>query len=97
MFVRPSGPSLSKYCVLFMLFSYFQVCTGLIGSFGPDVYMVMKSTNQAPENICGFMFGEACDNPVSQSKEILEFPLYSQLSVGQSHARVELLDASPEQ
>lgn len=42
----------------------FQVCNGLIESFGPDVFTVMKSTKQSPENICGFMFGEACDNPV---------------------------------
>ena len=35
--------------------------------------MVMKSTKQSPENICGFMFGEACDNPVGHSTEHLTF------------------------
>ena len=40
-----------------------HVCTGLIDSFLPDLHEVMIRTNQSPENICGFMFGEACDNP----------------------------------
>ena len=46
-----------------------KVCNGLIDSFGPDVFMVMKSTRQTPENICGFMFGEACGNPAISEHE----------------------------
>ena len=46
-----------------------DVCQGLIQTFGPDVFMVMKSTNQSPETICGFMFGEACDNPENDEHE----------------------------
>ena len=40
-----------------------EVCTGLIDNFTPDLHQVLTRTSQSPENICGFMFGEACDNP----------------------------------
>jgi len=46
-----------------------SVCNGFVEGFGPEVFMVMKSTKQSPEHICGFMFGEACNNPESPQHE----------------------------
>ena len=46
-----------------------DVCEGFIELWGPDVFMVMKTTQQSPENICGFMFGQACDNPKNPQHE----------------------------
>ena len=77
--------------------AHFQVCHGLIESFGPEVFMVMKSTKQSPENICGFMFGEACDNPVRYNTELLTCCNGIMSVLGESHARVELLHASSKQ
>ena len=52
-----------------LVFLSSHVCHGLVDSFGRDVFMVMKSTKQSPENICGFMFGEACNNPNNPKHE----------------------------
>ena len=52
-----------------LVFLSSHVCHGLVDSFGRDVFMVMKSTKQSPENICGFMFGEACNNPENPKHE----------------------------
>ena len=38
-----------------------SICNGFVEGFGPDVFMVMKSTKQSPEHICGFMFGKGRD------------------------------------
>ena len=46
-----------------------EVCAGLVDNFTPDLYQVLTRTNQSPENICGFMFGEACDNPHNPSHD----------------------------
>ena len=45
------------------------MCTGLIKLFGPEVYTVVKNVNQSPEEMCGFMFGDACNNPYSPTHE----------------------------
>ena len=42
-----------------------RMCVGLMDSFGPEVYYVVKNLDQSPEEMCGFMFGEACNKPYS--------------------------------
>ena len=42
-----------------------RMCEGLVDSFGGEIYYVIKETNQSPEEMCGFMFGEACNKPYS--------------------------------
>jgi len=42
-----------------------RMCVGLIDSFGPEIYYVVKNLDQSPEEMCGFMFGEACNKPYS--------------------------------
>lgn len=41
----------------------YTVCSGLVDMYSRDVMTVFTSTKQSPEQICGFMFGEACKNP----------------------------------
>jgi len=55
-------------CSTFRMVSI-RMCEGLVSNFGPEVYYVMKHTDQNPEQICGFMFGEACNNQPSQRHE----------------------------
>ena len=47
----------------------YHVCAGMVDSFAPELLNVLSRTNQSPENICGFMFGEACDNPAIPEHE----------------------------
>eukprot|EP00088_Acartia_fossae_P026753 TRINITY_DN2753_c0_g1_i2.p1 TRINITY_DN2753_c0_g1~~TRINITY_DN2753_c0_g1_i2.p1 ORF type:complete len:675 (+),score=82.41 TRINITY_DN2753_c0_g1_i2:37-2061(+) len=46
-----------------------RMCIGLVESFGPEVYHVVKHLDQSPEEMCGFMFGEACNKPHSEKHE----------------------------
>ena len=40
----------------------YTVCSGLVDMYSKDMVTVVKSTKQSPEQICGFMFSEACKN-----------------------------------
>jgi sphingomyelin phosphodiesterase len=46
-----------------------RMCTGLVESFGPEIYTVVSNISQSPEEMCGFMFGEACNNPYNPKHE----------------------------
>jgi len=46
-----------------------RMCEGLVDSFGGEIYYVIKETNQSPEEMCGFMFGEACNKPYSDKHD----------------------------
>jgi len=51
-----------------MVVSY-RVCKGLVSLFTKEVMTVVKTSNQTPEQMCGFMFGEACNNPENLDHE----------------------------
>merc|ERR1719481_538204 len=46
-----------------------RVCKGLVSMFSGDIMHVVKNSNQSPEEMCGFMFGEACGNPQNPRHE----------------------------
>jgi len=41
----------------------YRVCKGLVDLFSPEILTVVKLSKQTPEEMCGFMFSEACSNP----------------------------------
>jgi len=55
-------------CYTFRMISR-RMCVGLVDSFGPEVYHVVKNLDQSPEEMCGFMFGEACNKPFSEKHD----------------------------
>jgi len=46
-----------------------RMCKGLVESFASEIYYVVRSVEQSPEEMCGFMFGEACNNPYNPQHE----------------------------
>ena len=45
------------------------ICTGLVDMFAEEVFTVLQRTHLPPQQICGFMFGEACGNPANPEHE----------------------------
>jgi len=43
----------------------YEVCSGLVDTYAEMVVTVIKTSHQSPEQICGFVLGEACKIPHS--------------------------------
>ncbi len=77
-----------------------RICSGLVESFGPEIYTVVSNISQSPEEMCGFMFGEACNNPYNPKHEWtillppVSKPNYSEpeLSTGETFRVLHLSD-----
>ena len=65
MFLQLSLSSILTFPYIIVRMVSRRMCEGLVDSFGGEIYYVIKETNQSPEEMCGFMFGEACNKPYS--------------------------------